>query len=145
MDATGIIALLIPIVFLIGLFGSITLGSYYKHKTNALMAERLPADALGTWVNSRQELRLRLRTAEQRNRSVGLRVGGLLVGIGIGTAIGCIMLACGIVEGGHFAATHGFNEHAIATFLVIAMAMFCGGAGMVAAYFLERRLDKKAE
>jgi hypothetical protein len=145
MPAIGIIAIFIPIVFLVGLFGSIALSSYFKHRTNAIMAERLPSDALGTWVNSRQELKLQLRTAQRRNRSMGLRIGGLLVGIGVGTAIGCILLACGITPEINYAEHHGFNSFVIATFLVIALAMFCGGLGMVGAYFMERRFDGKSE
>jgi predicted histidine transporter YuiF (NhaC family) len=134
----AIVALAIPLVFLVGLFVSISLGTYFKHKTNVVMSERLPGESLVEW--HRANAQARIRSHEKRQRGTGIRISGLLVGLGLGTAIGCIMLACSAVPPRSF---HGFDQDAIATFLVISISMLCGGAGMIGAYFLERRLDRK--
>jgi hypothetical protein len=135
-----IVALLIPILFVIGLFTAISLNVYYKYKTNAMMYERVPPEALGEWNSTNAQTKIQIRA--MRGRSTGLRIGGLLIGLGLGTAIGCIILACGGLES--LADKSNFNEYAVATFLVISLAVFCAGAGMVGAYFLERLLDRKS-
>jgi hypothetical protein len=130
--AADIIALFIPIVMFVGLFTAIALNIYYKHKTNTMMSERVPIEALGEWHRTNAEARI------NRNRVTGLCVGGLLVGLGLGTAIGCILLAANVIPQNTW-----FERDAIATFLVMSLAMLFGGAGMMGAYFLERRLNKK--
>lgn len=132
MDAVRILAVFIPILFVIGLFTTISLNAYFKYKTNTVMSERVPLESLGEWYKSNALARA------LRSRAGGIRIGGLLIGIGLGTAIGCIVLASGAISDvGHF------DRDAIATFLVISLAMFCGGIGMAGAYFLERKLDGK--
>jgi Kef-type K+ transport system membrane component KefB len=126
-----IIAVFIPIVMLVGLFAAIALNIYYKYETNIKMSERVPIETLGQWYRTNAEARLK------RNRATGLCVGGLLVGLGLGIAIGCVLLAANAIP--H---NTGFERDAIATFLVISLAILFGGAGMVGAYFLERKLDK---
>lgn len=133
----AITAILIPILLMIGLFTSISLNIYFKYKTNTVLSERLPGESLIEWHRANAITRVQAR--EKRGRNTGLRIGGLMVGIGIGVAIGCIALACGAVSNDNM----DFDSDVIAVFLVISLAIFCGGVGMVGAYFLERNLDGK--
>ncbi len=129
-----IIAVFIPIVFFLGLFTAITLNIYYKYKTNSTMSERVPLETLGEWYRSESHRK------SLRNRGNSLRWGGFFAGMGLGVAIGCIAIACGGLS--TLAERGDFDRYAIATFLVISLAVFCAGLGMVGAYFLERKLDK---
>lgn len=126
-----IVALLIPIFGTLGLFTAISLGFYFKYKTSKSLSERVPPEAIGEWYKAGAEARA------IRKRGAAFRWGGFLVGAGLGTAIGCVCVACGA-----FLAETAFNEHAIATFFVISLALLLGGAGMIGAYFLERKLDR---
>jgi hypothetical protein len=135
--AVNIIAIFVPIVFLIGLFVSISLGVYFKYKTNVTMYERVPPEALGEWNSTNAQTKVQMRA--MRGRNTGLRIGGLLIGLGFGTAIGCTLLACGAFE--PLAKYSEYDQYAVVTFMIISLSMLCGGGGMVAAYFLERRLD----
>ncbi len=127
-----ILGIFIPIIFLIGLFTVIALNIYFKYKTRTATAERMPGESLGEWYKA--EAKAKIVTG----RAAALRTGGFLVGAGIGTGIGCTLLAAGAIS--H---NDRFDEVAIATFLIIALAIFFGGAGMVGASFLERKLDEK--
>ncbi len=128
----GIIALLIPICGTIGLFTAISLGFYFRYKTNKSLSERVPPEAIGEWYKAEAEARA------LRKRGTAFRWGGFFVGAGLGTAIGCTFVACGAF------AESAFNQYAIATFFVISLVLLLGGAGMIGAYFLEKRLDKRA-
>ncbi len=129
----GIIALLIPIFAILGAFTVAAFGIYYKYKTNKTLAESVPPESLGEWYKAEAEAKAKLR------RGAAFRLGGFLVGAGLGTAIGCVCVASGLIV-----AHAGFDKYAVATFLVISLAMLFGGGGMIGAYFLERKLDRKA-
>ena len=134
-----ILALFIPILSLIGLFSVIALNILFKYKAKELTANR--TESLDEIYKA--DAQLKLAKAERRavrNRGLGLRLCGLFIGLGLGVAIGCTILACGGVS-----PATGFNREAIATFMVISLAMICGGGGMIGAYFLERRLDSKTK
>ncbi len=134
-----ILALFIPILALIGLFSVIALNILFKFKAKELTANR--TESLDELYKA--DVQIKLAHAERRaarNRGVVLRICGLVIGLGLGVAIGCIIIACGGTSG-----KGDFNNDAIATFLVISLAMICGGAGMIGAYFLERRLDSKTK
>ncbi len=124
--------LCLNITFLVGLFSCIALHIYFKYKTRTRMSERVPLETFAEWYRNEAQAR------SQRSRSEVLRWGGFFVGLGLGTAIGCIIVACITLPDGS-----GLRHKAVGVFLVIALAMLCAGWGMIAAYFLERRLDKK--
>ena len=127
----AILAIFIPIIFIIGLFTVIALNILFKYKAKELMVNRV--ESLYEWNKSDAQIKIAKAEARAaRNNGVILRICGLLIGLGLGVAIGCTILACSTID----------NE-AIATFLVISLAMFLGGAGMIGAYFLERRLDNR--
>ncbi len=133
-----ILAIFIPIIFLIGLFSVIALNIIAKYKSKAMIANRV--ESIEEWHKT--EARAKIVKAEARaarKHGTGLRICGLLVGIGLGTAIGCTVLACGGISD-----DHAFSVEAIATFLVISLSMVFGGAGMIGAYFLQRKLDGKS-
>ncbi len=131
----AVISLLIPIFSVLGLFTAISLNVYFKYKTNTVMSERVPIEALGEWYRSNAQSRA------MRARGAGLRWGGFLVGLGLGTTIGLMILVCG---GFSTSAAQQFDNDAVATFMIIALAILCGGGGIIGAYFLERRLDGKS-
>jgi hypothetical protein len=132
-----VLALFIPIIISIGLFTAISLNIYFRYKTNTVMSERVPLDTLGEWYRSEAQAKA------ARSRGSAMRWGGFFAGLGLGTAIGCIVIACGGLES--LAGKNNFDAVAIAVFLVMSLAIFCGGAGMIGAYFLERALDKKSK
>jgi hypothetical protein len=132
-----ILALSIPIIFIIGLFAVIALNILVKYKTKELTANRV--ESLDEWHKTETQVKIAKAEARAaRNHGAVLRICGLVVGLGLGVAIGCIILACGGIS-----RNSGFDSDAIATFLVISLAMIFSGAGMVGAWFLERRLDRK--
>ena len=92
-------------------------------------------ESLDEWHKTDAQIRLAKAEAQaSRNNGVILRICGLLIGLGLGVAIGCIILACSTID-----------NDAIATFLVISLAMFFGGAGLIGAYLLERKLEKRSK
>ncbi len=129
-----IVALMIPILIAIGLFTAISLQIYFKYKTASTLSERLPHESLSEW------LKVNAQTQAARHRGSALRWGGFFTGLGFGVFVGCMILACGGIP-----ENTQFEENAIATFMIISLAMICGGAGMIGAYFLERRLDKNSK
>lgn len=131
-----IIAVFIPIVFLIGLFVSISLNIYFKYKTNTVMSERVPLESLGEWYRSEAKAKA------LRSRGMALKWGGFFGGLGLGVAIGCIARTIAIYR--EAAAELRFQDtEPYYVFMIMALGLFCGGLGMIGAYFLERRLDKK--
>ncbi|MDR2890779.1 MAG: hypothetical protein LBV18_04150 [Alistipes sp.] len=137
----GFLAIFIPIIFLIGLFAVIALNILFKYKAKELMANN--STSFDEWHKADTQMNLQVRLAkiearEKRKQGTILRVSGLIAGIGLGVAIGCIVLASGGVS-----RSGGFDSDAIAVFLILSLAMLCGGAGLVGAYFLERKLAAK--
>jgi hypothetical protein len=131
----NIIALFIPIFGVLGLFTAISLNYYFKYKTNTTMSERVPLDTLGEWYKAESKAK------SLRSRGLALRWGGFLSGAGLGVAIGCMVRISMLVKlaGNNI----DWEIEPYAVFLIIALAVLCGGAGMIGAYFLEKRLDKK--
>ncbi|MDR2912621.1 MAG: hypothetical protein LBV38_04895 [Alistipes sp.] len=136
MHGVEIIGVSIPIIFLIGLFTTISLNAYFRYKSNVTMFERVPPESLGDWHRVNAQTKVQIRAAS--GRGTGIRIGGLLVGLGLGVAIGCIVLASGAIPRNSV-----IGNDAIPTFFILSLAMLCGGAGMIGAYFLERKLDRK--
>ncbi len=130
-----ILAIFVPIVFLLGLFAVIALNIISKYKTKEIIANRV--GSVDEWHRTEaQVIVAREEARAARRRGLGLRVCGLLVGIGFGVFVGCMLLVAGAVP-----ADTGFAREAIATFMIVSLAMVCGGAGMIGAYFLARRLN----
>ncbi|MDR2883102.1 MAG: hypothetical protein LBU98_04930 [Alistipes sp.] len=130
-----ILGIFIPIVFLIGLFSVIALNIILKYKSKNLIASRM--DSLDEWYKAEAQVKVvRAEARAGRNRGTGLRICGLVIGFGLGVFLGCVIIACGGASG------HG---RFVGTFMMISLAMICGGAGMIGAYFLERRLDGKSK
>lgn len=137
-----ILGLFIPIVFLVGLFAVIALNIVAKYKIKSLTANRMTSP--DEWHKGEVQVKLaaaqvKVAKAEaraMRNRMLGLRLCGLLAGLGLGIAVGCIILACGGIPD-----NTQFDKGAIAAFMIIGLTVFCGGLGMTGAYFLERRFD----
>ncbi len=134
-----VLAVLIPIIFLIGLFTVIALNIISKYKSKNLIANRM--NSLDDWYKAETQVKVvKAEARAERNRGIGLRICGLMIGLGLGVFIGCVIIACGGTSG-----QGDFDSDVIATFMVISLAMVCGGAGMIGAYFLERKLDKKTK
>ncbi len=134
-----VLAVLIPIIFLIGLFTVIALNIISKYKSKNMIANRM--NSLDDWYKAETQVKVvKAEARAERNRGIGLRICGLMIGLGLGVFIGCVIIACGGTSG-----QGDFDSDVIATFMVISLAMVCGGAGMIGAYFLERKLDKKTK
>ena len=121
----GTLALFVPIISSIGLFTAISLGLFFKYKTKKALAERVPADSLAEWFNAESKAKA------LRNRGAALRWGGFLTGVGLGVLVGCLSTI-----------SAGDIGDAYTTFIVISCALLFGGAGLIGAYFLEKKLDK---
>ncbi len=145
-----IIAVFIPIIFLIGLFSVIALNIITKYNAKTLIANRVTS--VDDWYKTEAQVKISVaQSAAQvkvvkaerraaRNRSITLRICGLVIGLGLGVFLGCMILVCGGIP------EHTqFEEEAIATFTIISLAMICGGGGMIGAYLLERKLDSKTK
>ncbi len=134
-----ILAIFIPIIFLIGLFSVIALNIISKYKSKNHIANRM--NSMDDWYKAESQVKLvKAEARALRNRGMGLRICGLVIGLGLGVFIGCVIIACGGTSG-----KGDFDSDVIATFMVISLAMICGGGGMIGAYFLERRLDSKTK
>jgi hypothetical protein len=132
-----ILSLFIPIIFIIGLFAVTALHIVAKYRSKVLMINRAESvDELYKTKAQAQVIKAEARAA--RKHEVGLRTCGLLIGLGVGVGLGCAILACGVIS-----RDTGFNADAIATFLVISLGLIFGGAGVIGAYFLQRKLDDK--
>ena len=125
------------VIFFAGLFTAISLNIYFKYKTNVTMSERVPLESLSEWYKSNALAKA------ARSRGASLRWGGLICGIGLGATVSLLIMVFNV---GWLEAV-AYEEEAsliIAIFASIAFTIFCGGAGLIGAYFLERRLDGKA-
>ncbi len=120
---------IIGIIFLFGgLFTTISLAFYFRYKTKASASQNNPGEMTPELIRARSE------AATKVGRAGLLRMGGGLVGSGLGSLIGCLIVAN----------NSAYNDN-IAALVVISLAILCGGAGMIGAYFLERRLDNKTK
>lgn len=128
----GIIAVFIPILFVIGLFTTISLSIFYKHRTRETLSRNLTPADLGEWFRVEAQLQA------QRNRNSLFRTIGFLVGAGVG-----ILVGCAVISHPDFAAATEFSRDALATFTVIAAALVCGGACMIGSYFVQRAVERK--
>lgn len=138
-------ALLIPIIAVSGGFVVGAFSIYYRYKRESKIADSIPADSLSEWC----EVQARIRAL--RRRGAALRWGGFLGGAGLGLVISTIIVACMPVDamiatqsvtaecGAGFDGTTGYADD-----LQIALTILFAGAGLVGAYFLEKRLDRKA-
>lgn len=134
-----IFAIFIPIIFFIGLFSVIALNIIVKYRSKAIIANRVKS--IEEWHKTEAQARIiKAEARVARKHGTGLRVCGLLIGVGLGVTIGLIAIACG---GFSSIARNIFDPVAVAVFTTIALAMVFGGAGMIGAYFLQRRLDRK--
>lgn len=137
-----ILALFIPIVFLVGLFSVIALNIISKYKSKAMIANRV--SSIEEWYKTEAQSKIIKTEAQvQRKKGMGLRICGLMIGLGLGVFVGCVILACGGISVS--VVDHQFDMVAIGAFMIISLAIFCGGAGMIGAYFLERKLDGKSK
>lgn len=137
-----ILGIFVPIVFLIGLFTVIALNILFKFKAKELTANR--SESLDEWYKADTQIKLaKVERRAARNRGIGLRISGLLIGIGLGVTIGLIIIACGGFSS--VGKNDQFDQIPVAVFSTIALSVFFGGAGMIGAYLLERRLDSKKQ
>ncbi len=130
--ASDIVALLIPILGVIGLFTSITLGIYFKTRAKESISRNISGDAVGEWFRYEAEARA------QRSRNALFRTVGFLIGAGIGVAIGCA-----VISHPDFAAHTHFDVYALATFTILALGLVCGGLCMIGSYFVQRAVERK--
>ncbi len=130
----GILALFIPIIFVIGLFAAISLNIYFKYRTKSTLVEQLPeGSSLADLARVEAEARA------DRARGATFRTGGFLTGAGIGTAVGCLTMPClnGIFSGSWI------DETAWFVFLILALALFFGGVGLIGSHFVQKALDSR--
>ncbi len=141
-----ILAIFIPIIFLIGLFTAISLHIYFKYKARVATAEHVQGESVDAWCKAEAMARASV------SRSAALRVGGFLTGAGIGTALGIFvggstrvwqffgsMWAC------ENTCNHDGGQMSLYIFFIMACAMLIGGLGMIGAYSIERALDGKKQ
>lgn len=128
-----IVALLIPIFFVIGLFVTISLNIYFKNRTKEALSRNVSGADLGEWFKIESQLRA------QRSRNALFRTVGFLVGAGIGIGIGCA-----VISHPDFARHTDFDEYALATFSVMAVSFVCGGVCMIGSYFVQKMVEKKS-
>lgn len=141
MDAE-ILALFIPIAFIIGLFSVIAMNILFKYKAKAMVANRM--ESIDEWYKA--ETRAKIIKAEAqaiRRQNVEFRVSGLLMGLGLGVTIGLVAVACGAFSS--VGQGDDFDQIAVAVFTIISLAVFFSGVGLVGASLLARRLDRKAK
>ncbi|MDR2883025.1 MAG: hypothetical protein LBU98_04535 [Alistipes sp.] len=136
-----ILALFIPLVFLVGLFGAISLHIYYKYKVRVTTAEHARGESLDAWCRAEAMARASV------SRSAALRVGGFLTGAGIGMAAGVWVGASESVWS-HYSRIFEWDQDGrmvLCTLFLLVGAMLVGGAGMICAYFLDRAFEGKKE
>jgi cytochrome b subunit of formate dehydrogenase len=141
----AILALFVPIIFIVGLFISIALHIYYKYKARVATAEHLSGESPELWCRAEAMARASV------SRSASLRVGGFLTGAGIGTALGVFLGATdkmwsflgSLCEFNRGWEINDVTQFSIYVFFIMACAMLIGGVGMVAAYFVDRALEGK--
>jgi hypothetical protein len=113
--------LLIVLVAVAAPFTMVAVIVFFNYKTKKTLAERVPAEQLGEWYKAEAEAKA------IRRRSEAWSLGGILMGGGLGVAIGFLINVC----------LH------LGAVLPIALGLCLGGAGMIGGYFLERQFNKK--
>ncbi len=134
-----ILAIFVPIVFLVGLFTAISLHIYYKYKARVITAEHNHGESIDAWCMAEAMSRASV------SRSASLRVGGFLMGAGIGMAVGVWVGALESVWDFYsslFEYDHD-GRWALCTLFALAGAMLVGGVGMICAYFIDRVFEGK--
>lgn len=139
-----ILAIFIPIIFLIGLFTAISLHIYFKYKARVATAEHTQGESVDAWCRAEAMARASV------SRSAALRLGGFLTGAGIGTALGVfiggmhsVWTFFGSVWESENSWSHDEGQLSLYLFFIMACAMLLGGLGMIGVYFLERALEGK--
>lgn len=127
-----ILGIFIPILFVIGLFVTISLNIYFKNRTRETLSRNVSGADLGEWFKMESGLRA------QRSRNALFRTVGFLIGAGIGVLVGCA-----IISHPDFAVQADFNRFMLATFTVIALALVGGGICMIGSYFVQQIVEKK--
>jgi hypothetical protein len=129
---------LVFIVLFGGLFTAISLNIYFKFKTQTFMSERVPLESLSEWYKSN------IQAKNLRSRGTSLRWGGLIAGIGFGSVVSLLIWIANLDWMRNDRGTGYEDEYMIFSLMAcIAFTILCGGAGMIGAWFLERRLDRK--
>jgi hypothetical protein len=145
----GILALFIPILFVVGLFTAIALRIYFKYKAQVAVAQHAEGESLDAWIKAEALARASV------SRSASLRIGGFLIGAGIGAGLGIFI--GGTEKVWAFFETllkfdytwdvrvvHG-AQLSVYVFFIMACAMFLGGVGMVVAYFVDRAFEGRKQ
>jgi hypothetical protein len=139
----GILALFIPILFVVGLFTAIALRIYFKYKAQVAVAQHGEGESLDAWIKAEALARASV------SRSASLRTGGFLIGAGIGSGLGIFIGGTSKVWA-FFASLCQFDctweiqdvsQLTVYVFFIMACAMLLGGVGMVVAYFVDRALE----
>jgi hypothetical protein len=139
-----ILALFIPIIFVVGLFTAIALNIYYKYKARVTVAQHAEGESLDAWIKAEALARASV------SRSASLRVGGFLTGAGIGSALG-VFIGATPKMWAFFASLWSSDnwwngdggQMTLYVFFIMACAMVLGSVGMVTAYFVDRALEGK--
>lgn len=142
-----ILGIFVPIIFLIGLFTAISLNIYYKYKARVATADHAQGESLDAWCKAEAMAKASV------SRSASLRLGGFLTGAGLGSIVGIFV---GRIPAmwqffGSFADSQHYDYHdvqlgfqmTLLVFFVMALAILCGGLGMIGASFLDRALNGK--
>ncbi len=133
---------LVPIIIFMGLFTTLSLSAYFRYKTRTAATGHIPGESVAEWHKADAQAKL------SASRAACLRVGGLLVGIGIGTALGILSGNCLSSLWEFFGSLSKYNHDGgkitAFVFFIIASAMICGGIALMGTYFLERKLEGKS-
>jgi hypothetical protein len=138
-----ILAISIPIVFLVGLFTAISLNIYYKYKARVATADHAPGESLEAWCMAEAMAKASV------SRSAALRTGGFLAGAGIGMGLGLFIGRAPAVWQ-FFGSFYHYDDDVVYVsqitlyaLFIIACAMLVGGLCMTGAYFVDRALEGK--
>lgn len=139
-----ILAIFIPIIFLVGLFTAISLNIYYKYKARVAVADHAPGESVDAWCRAEAMAKASV------SRSASLRLGVFLTGAGVGMVAGMLIGGShsmwdffgSLWEYGNGWDIEGGRMTLYALFMM-ASAMLVGGVGVVGAYFLDRALEGK--
>jgi hypothetical protein len=140
-----ILAIFIPIIFLVGLFTAISLNIYYKYKARVSATNHAPGESLEAWSMAEAMSRASV------SRSAYLRVGGFLAGAGIGSLLAMFIGRSPSLWQFFGSLSHYDHDVEIAfqtalyAHFILACAILVGGMGMIGAYFLDRALEGKKQ
>jgi hypothetical protein len=141
----AILALFIPIIFVVGLFTAISLNIYYKYKARAAHADHAPGESLEAWCMAEAMAKASV------SRSAALRTGAFLAGAGIGSVLGLFIGRAPAVWQ-FFGSFHHHDDDVVYAsqitlyaLFIIACALLVGGIFMTGAYFVDRALEGKKQ